>query len=211
MELILASASQRRRELMEMCGYEFSVIPSRAGEDIEEEDPAKLVQRLAVIKARSVFDSLPAERKKNAAVVGSDTVVVLDGKILGKPCSKEEAHSMLRLESGRENTVYTGLAVVCAGSCGHEGHVSISACCDSAIVRFAELTDEEIEAYISTGDPLDKAGAYGIQGAFSVHITGITGSYFTVVGLPVHLLYRELKKAGVLPRMERPCPTAQHR
>ena len=187
---------------MERCGYEFTVMPSAASEDVTASSPEELVELLALRKAESVFRSLPEERRLNAAVVGSDTVVVLDGSIIGKPASRGEAFDMLRAESGRENTVYTGLAVVSMTGTDGEGEANETASVvfDSAKVRFAELTDEEIEAYIATGDPLDKAGAYGIQGAFSVHIEGIEGSYFTVVGLPVHLLYRELKKLGILPR-----------
>lgn len=102
---------------------------------------------------------------------------------------------MLRMESGRENTVFTGVCAVRSGTDGEE-HISV---CDTARVRFAELTDAEIRDYVSTGDPLDKAGAYGIQGPFSVHITGIEGSYFTVVGLPVHTVYKLLAGFGIRP------------
>ena len=196
MELILASASQRRQYLMRMCGYEFTVIPSKAAEKADCEDPGELVKRLSLLKAEEVFLSLPPERRSCAAVVGSDTVVVLDGRIIGKPRSEDEAFQMLRAESGRVNRVYTGLAVVTQGE---NGPVS-RACFDMASVSFAELADEEILDYIATGDPMDKAGAYGIQGRFSLHINGIEGSYFTVVGLPLHLLYRELKAIGITPR-----------
>jgi septum formation protein len=197
LELILASGSPRRRELMAMCGYDFTVIPSCEEEKVIEKEPALLVKRLAEAKAMSVWKSLPKERRAGAAVLGSDTVVVLDGEVLGKPSSKEDAVRMLRELSGRANVVHTGVALVTALPDG-EGALVVSDG-DEAKVFFAELDDEEIEAYVESGDPLDKAGAYGIQGAFSVHITGVEGSYFTVVGLPVHLVYDLLKRFGILP------------
>ncbi len=195
-ELILASASARRRELMKTCGYEFTAIPSPAEEEAAARDPARLVEELSLIKARSVFESLEPGRAVNAVVVGSDTVVVLEGGVLGKPQSEEEAAEMLRRESGKQNEVYTGLAVVSADESG----VRVSVTHDRALVKFAELTEDEIAAYVRSGEPMDKAGAYGIQGSFAVHIESVSGSYFTVVGLPVHLLYRELKAVGILPR-----------
>lgn len=196
-ELILASASARRRELMKTCGYEFTAIPSPAEEEAAARDPARLVEELSLIKARSVFESLEPGRAANAVVVGSDTVVVLEGGVLGKPQSEEEAAEMLRRESGKRNEVYTGLAVV---SADESGAVRVSVTHDRALVKFAELTEDEIAAYVRSGEPMDKAGAYGIQGSFAVHIESVSGSYFTVVGLPVHLLYRELKAVGILPR-----------
>ena len=199
MELILASGSARRRELMENCGYEFTVIRSEADESaVSAEDPSELVERLSLLKAEAVFGSLPEERRKNAVVVGSDTVVVLDGRIIGKPRSKEEAAEMLRAESGRVNTGYTGVAVVTGAG---ENEVRAFVDSDAARVRFAELEEDEIEAYVASGEPMDKAGAYGIQGVFSMFVESVEGSYFTVVGLPVHKLYRMLKEAGAEPEM----------
>ena len=192
MELILASASQRRQELMRMCGYEFEVIPSRAEEDIACGDPGELVERLSLVKARSVFAELPDDRRKNAVVVGSDTVVVLDGLVLGKPKSREDAFRMLREESGRENVVYTGIAVVCADG--------ISVTHDEARVRFAELDDSEIEDYIASGDPMDKAGAYGIQGVGATLVRRINGDFYNVMGLPVARLKEELFNERIISR-----------
>lgn len=203
-ELILASGSARRRELLSMCGYRFTVIKSEAEEGgVTSDSPAGLVEKLALLKARKVLLSLPDERRKNAVVLGSDTVVVLDGNIIGKPSSREEAFTMLRSGSGRENEVFTGLATARIGRDPDSGEERVlgSAVSDRALVRFSELTDEEIDAYIATGDPMDKAGAYGIQGVFSMFIERVEGSYFTVVGLPLHLVYRELKKHGILPEM----------
>ncbi len=192
MELILASNSARRRELMANCGYDFTVLPADADESIEESDPALLVRRLALIKARAVYNSLDSERRGNAVVVGADTVVVLEGRIIGKPRDEADAREILLAESGRLNTVYTGVAVVTPF--GEQSGF------DKALVHFSELTEDEIASYIATGEPMDKAGAYGIQGRFSMFVEGIEGSYFTVVGLPVHLLYQMLKTVGVMPR-----------
>ena len=198
MELILASASPRRAELMRMCGYEFTVIPSAADESaVEAETPEELVKRLALVKAESVMASLSVERRRGAVVIGSDTVVVLDGHILGKPRSEMEAAAMLRAERGRVNTVYTGLAVIRTLNENGVDRIETSSVCDEAYVHFLPLSEDEIMAYIATGEPMDKAGAYGIQGRSSMFIDRIDGSYFTVVGLPVHLLYRELKRIGI--------------
>jgi septum formation protein len=197
MELILASGSARRSELLKNCGYEFTVIKSEADESlVNEKEPAELVRRLSLLKARTVLDSLDEERRRSAVVLGSDTVVVLDGRVLGKPVNAGDAFGMLRAGSGRENTVYTGVAVV-----RYEGgKIKTLVDHDSARVFFAELSDREILDYIATGEPMDKAGAYGIQGSFSVFIDRIEGSYFTVVGLPVNKAYRMLKEAGIVPK-----------
>lgn len=200
MELILASASPRRAELMRMCGYEFTVIPASADEDrVTADDPKELVEKLALLKAESVFCQLTSGRRRNAVVIGSDTVVVLDGRVIGKPRSENEAYAMLRAESGRVNHVYTGLAVVRSIWSDGKEEIESSAVSDASSVHFLPLDDEEIRAYIATGEPMDKAGAYGIQGLSSMFIRRIEGSYFTVVGLPVHLVYRELKRVGIFP------------
>lgn len=192
MRLILASGSARRRELLKMCGYDFTVMTCGAEESAEASSPRELVEKLSLLKAQTVYDTLGDEEKKCAVVIGSDTVVALDGRIIGKPADEAEAFAILKRESGRVNTVYTGLAVVSKDK--------VSVCSDSADVRFAELSNQEIAAYVATGEPMDKAGAYGIQGLFSMFVTGVEGSYFTVVGLPVHLLYRVLLEFGVRPR-----------
>lgn len=197
MELILASGSERRRALMSSCGYDFAVIKPDADESaVNETDPVRLVERLSVLKARAVLNSLPSERRERAVILGSDTVVTLDGMILGKPKDADDAKRMLRAESGRTNTVVTGVAVLVPDG---RGGVSEFVASDSALVTFAELGCDEIEAYTASGDPLDKAGAYGIQGPFSVFVERVEGSYTTVVGLPVNLVYRMLKAVGITP------------
>lgn len=197
MELILASGSERRRDLLISCGYDFTVIKSEADESaVKEDDPSELVRKLSLLKAEAVWESLPVSRRENAAVLGSDTVVALDGEILGKPRSRSDAARMLRAESGRTNTVHTGVALIVPdGKGGAAAYVDS----DSARVTFTELDDAEIEAYVSSGEPLDKAGAYAIQGAFSVFVERVEGNFSSVVGLPVHLVYRMLKAVGITP------------
>ena len=193
MKFILASSSQRRRELLTMCGYEYEIVPSGADEHIEEADPALYVRTLAERKAEEVFARLAAERPGEAPVVlGADTVVCLDGSIIGKPRDERDAVRILSMLSGRTHTVYTGVAVVTAA--GTDSEVS------ATLVTFEELTPEEIELYVASGEPMDKAGAYGIQGPFGMFVRAVEGNYFTVIGLPLPTAYRLLRKAGVLPK-----------
>ncbi len=188
MRLVLASGSARRRELMTKCGYEFDTVVSNADEHIEASSPIELVERLALIKAKEVSLRLGG----GAVVVGSDTIVVLDGKVIGKPKDRDDAIRILAEESGRTHTVYTGIAVITDDSAAVD--------CATADVTFAKITMPEIEAYAATGEPMDKAGAYGIQGQFAMFVTNINGSYFTIMGLPIHLLYPMLKAVGIRPR-----------
>ena len=186
MEIMLASGSPRRKELLGLCCPDFRVEVSGADEHITETlPPEQLVARLAEKKASEVASRFP-----EAAVIGSDTVVELDGEILGKPHSREEAVSMLRRLSGREHRVHTAVQIL--SPAGSRSLVS------TAEVHFAPMTDREIEWYVSTGEPMDKAGAYGIQGYACRYITGIRGDYYTVMGLPVQMLYRALCDLGIL-------------
>lgn len=178
--IILASASPRRRELMELAGYDFEVICADITEVVPENvEPQEVVMSLALQKARAV-----ADEHKNAVVVGSDTVVALDGKILGKPHSRQEACEMLRSLSGKAHKVFTGVAIVCGEK--------VKNFFDETDVEFYPLSDCEIEKYVATGEPMDKAGAYGIQGKGSVLIKKINGDFFNVMGLPIAKLYREM-------------------
>ncbi|HEY8341508.1 MAG TPA: Maf family protein [Calditerricola sp.] len=185
--LVLASGSPRRRELLAQLGLSFEVRPSDVDESLEPETaPAQAVETLALRKARAV-----AAECSEGLVIGSDTVVVIDREILGKPRDAKEAEAMLRRLAGRTHRVYTGLAVVDAetGAC-RVGH-SVTA------VRMSALTDAEIRRYVATGEPMDKAGAYAIQGIGATLVTHIEGDYFTVVGLPLFLLRRFLGEMGV--------------
>lgn len=192
MRLILASGSQRRRELMTMCGYDFDIVVSDADEDISELDPEKLVSALALRKASEVYSRVNRESDDELVVVGSDTVVSFDGSIIGKPKDERDAVRILTLLSGKTHHVYTGVAVIAAGEVQTE--------CDITEVTFSKLSEAEIEAYVASGEPMDKAGSYGIQGPFGMFVERIKGNYFTVIGMPLPRLYRMLKNVGVLPK-----------
>ena len=179
--VVLASGSPRRRELLGQMGIEdFEVLPAQ-GEETAPEGlaPDALVARLALQKAREV-----AALRPEATVIGADTVVALDGQVLGKPSDEEEAREMLSALSGRRHQVYTGMTVLSGGQAFT--HVECTQ------VEFRPLTAEEIAAYVATGESMDKAGAYGIQGRACVFIRGIQGDYYNVVGLPVCALHELL-------------------
>lgn len=181
MKVILASASPRRRELMSTLFCEYEVIPSTVEEIIPENTTPDIVaQKLAILKAEDV-----AAQHPEAMVIGSDTVVEVDGKILGKPCDQDEAFAMLKKLSGRTHLVHTGLCVVRGGQ--------TEALVETTEVTFAELSDEEIFAYVKTGEPMDKAGAYGIQGIGARFVLSIKGDFYTVMGFPIAKLYQMLK------------------
>ena len=188
MRIILASQSPRRRELLERMGIsEFEIIPAQGEECADPAlSPQELVEELSRQKAAEI-----AQSNAEALVIAADTVVAIDGKVLGKPVSREHAVEMLRSLSGREHHVYTGFTVTHGGQ-------TITAHEDTA-VRFRVLTDREIEAYVDTGEPMDKAGSYGIQGFGCVLVEGIAGDYYNVVGLPVCHLAKVLAGFDVGP------------
>ena len=186
MKLILASGSPRRKELLHILGLDFEVIPSLGEETTTEKDPVKLATSLAIEKAREV-----AGRVQEGIVLGADTIGTIEGTILGKPKSKEEAVEMLSLLNGRKHQVITGIALIDAAS------KKILADFEVTQVLFRELTGDEILNYVKTGEPLDKAGAYGIQGMGAVLIEKICGCYFNVVGLPLTKTYLMLREFGI--------------
>ena len=185
MAMILASQSPRRRELLGQMGFSFTVRPAR-GEELPHPEltPAQLVEELARQKALEVS----AEAEADDVVVAADTVVAIDGKVLGKPHDKVHAAQMLSALSGREHTVYTGVAVK-RGETLLVEH-------EATLVRFRPLTQREIDLYIQTGEPMDKAGSYSIQGYGALLVEGIRGDYFNVVGLPICRLGRMLAQVG---------------
>ena len=193
MRVILASASPRRRELLKQIGIEFETKVSNVEETAKAPQPAALVEELSRQKAEAVLSEMEPCGEA-VLVIGADTVVALEDKILGKPADKEEAVKMLKLLSGREHQVYTGVTLLYRPESGVEaGNVSRTFH-EMAKVYFYPMTQEEIESYVSTGDPMDKAGAYGIQGLFARFVRGIEGDYNNVVGLPVGRLYQEAKE-----------------
>jgi septum formation protein len=185
--LVLASASPRRRELLAQAGFSFTVRPAHINEDPgPDEDPIAYVTRLAREKAEAVFRDLA---DPTAIVLGADTTVTVDKIILGKPADAADAALMLRALSGRSHRVITGVAVVTANS------VEVAA--EVTAVRFLTLSDDEIASYVATGEPIDKAGAYAIQGRAARWIPRIEGCYFNVVGLPLALVSCLLESANV--------------
>ena len=188
MRIILASSSPRRKKLLAQMGLQFEVIPSECKENfLPEQSPAEIATKLALDKAKNVS----ARIQEPALVIGADTIVVRENKILGKPKDKDEAYSMLCQLQGQVHQVITGLAVIDtqSGRCltGYE----------RTQVELAPLTPQEIKWYISTGEPMDKAGAYAIQGFGGILIKRISGCYYNVVGLPIHRLWVMLKQMGI--------------
>ncbi|KKI92303.1 septum formation protein Maf [Bacillus sp. SA1-12] len=182
--LILASASPRRKELLELLQIPFEIIVSEVEEVLDESlHPADMVQSLAMQKAASV-----AKNNQHAFVIGSDTLVVYGERMLGKPSSKNEAIELLQLLSGKTHEVYTGVAII------YGEH--IQSFYEKTSVTFFQLSQKEIEEYVSTGEPMDKAGAYGIQGFGALLVEKIHGDYYAVVGLPIARTNRELLNMG---------------
>ncbi len=185
MKYILASMSPRRKEILSDMGLRFTIAPADIDENIGISDPETLVKELALLKAVHVAKKHVGE---DAIIIGADTVVSYDGKILGKPKDEEEAFGMLRMLSGNTHKVYTGYSCVYA----KDGKaVSKSAV---ALVTFRELKDSDIKAYIESGEPMDKAGAYGIQGGAASFLENLEGDIFCVIGLPANDLKKLLEE-----------------
>ena len=224
MKLVLASGSQRRRELLTMCGYDYEIIVSNADETIDENDPESFVCALSFRKAKDVFDRLSAAGRRDFAVIGSDTVVAFQKEggtkpvIIGKPKDAEDAVRILSMLSGKTHRVFTGVSVIadipdenataqCSirkkeeiqTECSIQEKAEIQTECSITEVTFETLSPDEITDYVNSGDPLDKAGSYGIQGPFGMFVREIRGNYFTVIGMPIPVLYKMLKKIGILP------------
>ncbi len=187
MDIILASKSPRRRELFSLITKSFTCVASDVDENaVSAADARELCLTLARLKCRDI-----ARRRKSDAVIGCDTVVSSGGRVLGKPRSRDEAREMLTLLSGSAHSVFTGVCLAVPPS-GEEGFV-----CETE-VEFFDVSPAEIESYIATDEPYDKAGGYGIQGGAARFVKEIRGDYFNVMGLPVSRLYRLLQKSGVI-------------
>ena len=224
MKLVLASGSQRRRELLTMCGYDYEIIVSNADETIDENDPESFVRALSFRKAKEVFDRLFAAGRRDFAVISSDTVVAFQKEgeikpvIIGKPKDAKDAVRILSMLSGKTHRVFTGVSVIADISdenaaaqcsirkkaeiqteCSIREKAEIQTECSITEVTFETLSPDEITDYVNSGDPLDKAGSYGIQGPFGMFVREIRGNYFTVIGMPIPVLYKMLKKIGILP------------
>ena len=180
-KVILASASPRRKEILGKTGIDFEVQVSDCDENIDENQPDKLVMKLSELKAKDVASNNP-----DAIIIGSDTVVAHKGHIMGKPADRAEAISMIKSFAGDIHQVYTGVTIIIP----NEKTYTFNVCTD---VHVLPMTDEEIERYVDTGEPMDKAGAYAIQGLFAPFISKIDGDYYNVVGLPISSVYAIMK------------------
>ena len=190
--IILASGSPRRKELLLQIGIVPEIIVSHVEEKITSDVPAEVVMSLAEQKAVDVAKNMP----EGKVILGSDTVVAADGKSLGKPKSHEEAYEMIRSLVGRSHQVYTGVCIVKKGAA--DGKDTVVSFYDETDVQVSGMTEAEIREYADSEEPMDKAGAYAVQGFFARYIEGLRGSYANVMGLPVHLVYRKLKELDAI-------------
>ena len=180
-KIILASQSPRRKELLEKCGYPFEIDVADIDESISNtKDLNEEIRQLSIRKAKAVL-----ERHEDCIVIGSDTIVVIDHEVLGKPHTKEEAKEMLEKLSGKTHQVITGIAII-----SNQRTYSNTS---TSYVTFEVLSKEEIDKYVATNEPMDKAGAYAIQGIASRYIKSINGDYYSIMGFPVSMVYEELK------------------
>lgn len=185
MELILASASPRRKELLEKIGLPFTVQPAMGEERITQKSPAAVVMELSRQKA----EEIAAAQTEDCIIIGADTVVARGEKIMGKPKDAADAKQMLRSIADDCHQVYTGVTLIRTGV--HPQSVTFQ---EKTDVCLYPISDAELDAYIASGDPMDKAGAYGIQGDFAIYVKRIAGDYYNVVGLPIGRVYQELKR-----------------
>ncbi len=191
-KIILASGSPRRRELLTQIGIDFDVVTSNAEEIITKTYPQDIVCELSCLKAKAVYDMLKEPQKDidNSVIIGADTIVYCDGEILGKPADNDDAYRMIKKISGGVHQVYTGVTFIYKGN--------VKSFSEKTDVSVYDMSETEINRYIQTGEAMDKAGAYGIQGAFAAYVKGINGDYNNVVGLPVAKLYHELVNINCL-------------
>ena len=188
--IILASGSPRRKELLSLMGVTYEVMVSQKEEKLQDVEPSGLVMELAKMKACDIAQQVEGP----AVIIGADTVVAYDGKILGKPKDEEDAKNMLRMLAGNTHSVFTGVTLVLIDKSGRAGELVFY---EKTDVTMHPMTETEIERYVASGEPMDKAGAYGIQGKCAIYIEKIHGDYNNVVGLPITRIYQELKKIGI--------------
>ena len=194
MRYVLASGSPRRKELLGKVVNSFEIIPALSEEKPMETEPSAIVEELSYQKASEIFHKILTDSTDRVVVIGADTVVSYNHRVLGKPKDREDAKRMLMELSGQTHEVYTGVSVFYMED-GQEKHFTFH---EETKVFVEKMTDEEIASYVETGEPDDKAGAYGVQGLFAIYIKGIEGDYYNVVGLPVARLYKELKSKSLL-------------
>nr|WP_296084460.1 Maf family protein [uncultured Blautia sp.] len=190
-KIILASASPRRRELLAAAGVIFQICASEGEEKITAENPDEVVCELSALKAAEIASKF--ELEDGTVIIGADTIVSYMNKILGKPSDEQDAFETLKMLQGNTHQVYTGVTVLVKKYGEWEKH----SFAERTDVTFYPVTDEEIHTYIKSGEPMDKAGSYGIQGSFGIYVKKIQGDYTNVVGLPVGRLFYEMKKLGI--------------
>lgn len=195
-KVILASESPRRKEIMTQMGINFEVVPAHVKEDVEHNIPSKMVEALAMLKAKDVADRLKDE-KDDLIIIGADTLVFHKGQVLGKPKDRDDAISMINSLSGDIHEVCTGVSIIIRNNSeeGIKEENIVFSVSSSVVVH--PLTIEEIEDYVDTGEPYDKAGAYAIQGGFGIYIKEIHGDYYNIVGFPISKIYEKLKAKGI--------------
>lgn len=188
--IILASGSPRRKEILEQVGIKFRIVTSNDEEVIHKSNPEEIVEELATRKACSVASDM----EEGTIVIGADTMVAIDGEVMGKPKDEQDAKEMIRKLQGKKHQVYTGVCAVVKEAGKEERHIHFVQTTD---VWVYPMTEIQMDAYVATGEPLDKAGAYGIQGKFAVYIEKIEGDYLNIVGFPASMLYRKLLEEGI--------------
>lgn len=201
-QIILASASPRRKELLEQIGISFEICPAKGEEVITKKLPHEAVEELAGQKAREVAGMVKSYgaaheelvTPQDILIIGADTVVAYGDEILGKPKDEADAFRMLSMLQGKTHEVYTGVSLVLLDAAGRAGELTFH---EKTVVSVCSMTEQEIRRYIATGEPFDKAGGYAIQGKCAIYIDKIDGDYNNVVGLPVAAVYRKLKKLGI--------------
>lgn len=195
-QIILASASPRRKEIMDLMGIPYNVITGDVEEITDETNPAEMVQAIARLKATSIASSLETKDKEygEVIVIAADTMVFYREHTLGKPKDEADAVRMLQMLSDDEHEVYTGVSIVIKNKDGKEENISLAV---GTKVYVQRLTTEQIMDYIATGEPMDKAGAYAIQGKFGIYIKEIVGDYYNVVGFPIARIYETLLRRGI--------------
>ena len=194
MRYILASGSPRRKELLSFVIPQFEIIPAVSEEVTRGNEPSEIVKELSFQKASEIFHKILTDYTEDVVVIGADTIVSFNQRVLGKPKDRADAMNMIRSFQGQTHKVYTGVTVFYKKN----GEASSHTFYEETSVDVEAMTDEEIASYVQTGEPDDKAGAYGVQGMFSIYIKGIAGDYYNVVGLPVARLYKEMKNLSLL-------------
>ncbi|MDE6663933.1 MAG: Maf family protein [Lachnospiraceae bacterium] len=195
MKIILASASPRRKELLKQIGMSFKTMPSIKEEKITKNTPEEIVEELSYQKAVDICGQLGDSMKEDFVVIGADTIVSIWGEIMGKPADKEDACEMLSKLQGKSHQVYTGVTLAWKYKDTPAMFHTFHECSD---VTVYPMTEEEIRSYVNSGEPMDKAGAYAVQGKFAAYIQGICGDYNNIVGLPVGRVYQEMKQRNLL-------------